>query len=76
LTDLELYPRWNEHSLQLCGLIKARVGTHALPTILTMNMSLAAFAQRHGEYGKSISAALHDAGGVFVEVKPNTKETL
>ena len=68
LTDLDLYPRWNESSLQLCGLIKDRVSTNALPTILAMDMSLAAFARRHGEYGEAICAALREAGGVFVGI--------
>lgn len=68
LTDLELYPRWNDSSLQLCGLIKARVSTNALPTILTLGIPLHEFAHRHGEYGEAICAALREAGGVFVGV--------
>ena len=68
LADLDLYPRWNESSLQLCGLVKDRVATHALPTILTFGIPLHEFARRHGEYGEAICGALREAGGVFVGV--------
>lgn len=68
LADLDLYPRWSDSSRLLCGLIKDRVSTHALPTILSLDMPLAAFARRHGEYGESICGELREAGGVFVGV--------
>ena len=44
------------------------MSTHALPTILALDMPLDAFARRHGEYGKSIYDALREAGGVFAGV--------
>ena len=69
LADLDLYPHWSDSSRLLCGLIKDRVSTHALPTILTLDMSLDAFARRHGGYGKTICDALREAGGVFVGVQ-------
>lgn len=68
LADLELYPHWSDSSRVLCGLVRDRVSTHALPTIITLGTSLDAFASRHGEYGNSICEALREAGGVFIGV--------
>lgn len=68
LADLDLHPRWSDSSRLLCGLVKDRVSTHALPTILTLDMPLDAFARRHGGYGKTICDALREAGGVFAGV--------
>lgn len=68
LADLDLYPYGSDPSRLLCGLVKDRVSTHALPTILTLDMTLDAFARRHGGHGKAICEALREAGGVFVGV--------
>ena len=68
LADLDLYPYWSDSSRLLCGLVKDRVSTHALPTILTLNMPLDEFASRHGVHGKAMRDALMEAGGVFVGV--------
>ena len=50
------------------------MSTHALPTILALDMPLDAFARRHGEYGKSIYDALREAGGVFAGVSRGTDD--
>ena len=36
-----------------------------LPTILTLDMTLDAFARRHGGHGKAICEALREAAAVY-----------